>query len=241
MTDIGFSPNFTHLYEIDITPNEATPTRARIGAGITKIDPDPSETVSESEYYDGDGVGSADVTGAKWNISLEGERDYNDPFQNWAASLKFSFGQSRRTHAWITSPNGEVIESEVTVANIKPFGGDANAKATFSCNLYFNGLPKATGTISDTLPDKVEAADVNVNVGATAEISPTVEPTNAPTRCVYAVDDNKVATVSATGLVTGVAEGETEISIKCAAKPSVQKTIKVKVKAAASGASTQKA
>ena len=38
--DIGFAPNHTHLYELDITPFAVKRTFARIGAGIATIDGD---------------------------------------------------------------------------------------------------------------------------------------------------------------------------------------------------------
>ena len=43
--DIGFAPNHTHLYELDITPFAVKRTFARIGAGIATIDGDPSEEI----------------------------------------------------------------------------------------------------------------------------------------------------------------------------------------------------
>lgn len=233
--DIMFAPNYTHLYEADITPTAATPTWARIGRGIQTIEPDGNEEVDQTPYYDGDGGTTSDVTGGQMILSITGHRCYGDPFQDYVASLAFLYGQARRTRVRVTNPDGEVITSEATIANIKGFGanGDANTKGDFEVEIHFDGSPTIDqAPTGDTLPESVTAKAVSVKVKATAAIGATVTPTTASQRCVYAVDDDKVATVDIDGNVTGVAAGKTKVYVKCAAKPSVQVTVDVEVTAA---------
>jgi hypothetical protein len=232
--DIMFAPNYTHLYEIDVTPSAATPTWARVGRGIATIEPDGNEEVDQTGYYDGDGGTSSEVTGGQMILSLTGHRCYGDPFQDYVASLAFIYGQARHTHVRVTNPDGEVVTDDVTLANIKAFGanGDANNKGDFEVEVHFNGSPTVEqAPTGETLPESVSAKAVSVKAGETAAIVATVTPTTASQRCVYAVDDEKVATVDVDGTVTGVAAGDTKVYVKCAAKPSVQATVVVTVTA----------
>jgi hypothetical protein len=233
MTDIGFAPNYTHLYEVDITPDADTPTWARVGAGINKIEPDGNEDVDQSSYYDCDGGKDSQVTGGQMVISVTGHRCYGDPFQDWCASVQLSYGAARRTKMRMTNPDGEVVEANVTVANIKAFGanGEATDKGDFECELQFNGSPTIIEPTGDMLPETVSAQDVSVAVGETATVSPTVTPSAASQRCVFAVADDSIATVSSDGVVTGVKEGETKLSVKAAAKPSAVAVVAVTVTA----------
>lgn len=229
--DIGFAPNYTHLYEVDITPNESSRTWARVGCGIATIEPDGNEEVDQTGYYDGDGGTTSDVTGGQMTISVTGHRVYGDPFQDYCSALSFSYGTARKTKMRVTNPDGEVITSDITIANIKAMAanGDANAKGDFECELHCDGAPTVSAPVGDVLPDTVTASPVAVAVGATSTISPEVLPPTASARCVFAVEDDAIATVDGDGTVTGVKAGTTKLSVKCAAKPSVHAIIDVTV------------
>lgn len=94
------------------------------------------------------------------------------------------------------------------------------------------GKKKATCKITIGTPvKKVEAADVTVTVGGTQNIAATVTPEKATIKTLqYKVKDAKIATVDkATGLVTGVSEGSTQVTIYAADCMKVKKTITVTV------------
>ena len=50
-----FELNYQSLYEINTTPESATATWSRIGAGITSADPSNNESKDQTNYLDGDG------------------------------------------------------------------------------------------------------------------------------------------------------------------------------------------
>lgn len=71
-----------------------------------------------------------------------------------------------------------------------------------------------------TLPIEVTGVEVspktnNLEVDDTRQLNATVEPSNATNKDVtYTSDDDAVATVNASGLVTAVSEGEATITVK---------------------------
>lgn len=72
------------------------------------------------------------------------------------------------------------------------------------------------------------AATVKVNVGSTASISASVAPLDATVKTLtYSSADEKIATVSATGLVKGVAAGTVSITVASVDDPSKTATVKV--------------
>lgn len=82
------------------------------------------------------------------------------------------------------------------------------------------------------LPMRIDVTsdDVSVAEGATVDLEVTVVPDGAFNKDVtYSSSDEAIATVSDTGTVTGVAEGETEITITSDAVGTVQKTVSVTV------------
>ena len=94
------------------------------------------------------------------------------------------------------------------------------------------GKKKATCKITiGTAVKKVEASDVTVTVGGTQNIIATVTPEKATIKTLqYKVKDAKIATVDkATGLVTGVSEGSTQVTIYAADCMKVKKSINITV------------
>ena len=230
---IGFAPNYTYLNELDITPEGPTRTWARLAGGISTIEPDGNEEVAQDPYYDGDGMSSADVTGGQMILSVSGHRKVGDPAQDYVAGLQFAYGESRRTRFRMTGPDGEVVEADVTIANIVGFGanGDANAKSDYEFEIHFNGSPTTTPPSKDSLPESVTVEDVTVEAGKTAAVGEAVAPDTASARCVYEVEDEGVAAMDADGTVRGVKEGTTRAVCKAAAKPSVRAVFSITVTA----------
>lgn len=229
MSDIAFAQNWTNLFFINITPGKAQKTWARIAAGITSASPEGNEEVSQDNYYDGDGMAESEVTGGQLTYEFEGNRKYGDPAQDYIASLLLSYGEARKTDFLWIAPNGDQVEGNATIVEIAPQGGDANSKSDFSFGIHYNGLPTFTAGNADTFPDEINISDIAVDVGTTTEASPTVTPDTAAPGLVFGIDDDEIATVDARGNITGVKAGETELNIKSAVRPSIQKTVKVTV------------
>ena len=229
MADLAFTQNFTHLFEIDVTPDGASRTWARIGAGINSVSWEGNEEVAQDPYYDGDGMAESEVTGGQLVGTFEGNRCYGDPAQDFIASLLMIYGEGRKTSARWTQPNGDVLYGDVTIANISPQGGDPNAKSDFSFELHFNGMPDFTVGDADTFPTAVEVEAVTVTVGESVSAEAAVTPEGASPALVYIVEDDSIATVSSDGMVSGVAQGSTNLMVKSAVKPSIRSTVTVTV------------
>lgn len=242
--DIGFLLNYQHVTLINVNPG-GEPDWAWVGPGIETISAEKSETTSEKYYYDGGGNASKSVTGMAKEYTVEGDRLVGDKFQDWAATLEEAVGSSLETQMRKVNPTGQVIERDVTIHEIianDPTGA-ANENSKFSCKLAANGDPRRVADgMATKLPEAVTAADVEVGVNETAEVKPTVTPEDASAWCLYAIDPagRDIATVDAAGVVVGLKPGETTLTIKCAAKPSAAKQVKVTV-AGASGSGAQPA
>ena len=233
MSDIAFANNYTNLFFLNVAPPGAPKDYARIGAGINKVDWNGNEVVSQDDYYDGDGMSETEVTGGQLVGTFSGHRRYGDRAQDWIARNTINYGESRKTDLLWIAPDGQRLEGKATVANIKTQGGDPKAKSDFSFEAHYNGMPELTPGDASSFPDGISAEAVSVEVGATAPIKVAATPEGASGVCVYGVDDPSVATVDADGVVTGVAPGETEVSVKSAAKPSIRTTVRVTVSEAA--------
>lgn len=232
MSDIAFTLNYTNLYLINTTPGEAEKTWARIGAGINSVDWEGNEEVSQDAYYDGDGLSSSDVTGGQMVGTFEGHRKYGDPAQDYIASTLLDYGDGRKTDFRWIAPDGQILEGEVTIANVKPQGGDPNAKSDFGFELHFNGMPAYEAGDAAEFPEAVTCSAVTVKIGASTAAGATVTPSGASPALVYGIEDDSVATVDAEGNVKGVKAGKTKLSIKSAVKPVVTATCDVTVSAA---------
>lgn len=231
MLDIAFAQNWTNLYELNINPGGA-PTWARIGAGISDVDPEGNETTSDDAYYDGEGMASSDVTGGQLTISFSGHRKFGDPAQDFIASLAYEYGEARKTDFRWTTPDGDVIEGEATLANIKTQGGAANDKQTFSFDVRFNGAPTYTPGDATTFPEEITLEAVTVEVGKETQATATVTPTNASPAVLFGIEDDEIADVTSDGKVIGLKEGTTRLSVKSAVKPTVRAEVEVTVTAA---------
>ena len=232
MSDIGFAPNYTNLYLLNITPDASEPTWGYIGPGISSAETNDDEETDDTAYYDGGGVSGQDVTGVTAGYSFSGNRKYGDPVQDYVTSLRLQTGEGRKTQLRHIAPNGELFEGNVTIQNITVNGGDANDKGTFGFDAMFDGIPTFGAGTKTKMPESVTAQDVSVTVGSTSSVSPSVTPSTASAQCVYAVQDDSVATVDMEGNVKGVKEGTTKLSVKCVARPSVVFVVTVTVTAA---------
>lgn len=234
-SDLGFARNYANALEINITPEEASPTWAILSRGITEIAPSPNESTEDKDYYDGYGTPTTDVTSTQIQYEVTGDRCYGDPAQDFIASRALETGDGRKTQFRHTSPNGDTIEGDCTLLNLTPNSGQGGASAlgAFSCTIATAGAPtfKPGGKLK--LPEQVTAEAVTVNVGGTKAIAANVTPAEANGKCFFASGDTDVATVGSDGNVTGVKEGTCKVVVRCASKPSVMCEVEVTVEAAA--------
>ena len=112
---MSFPLNFQDLYEIDITPDEASSTWARLGAGLTSADPNNNDSIDQSNYLDGDGYGSSDVIGAQMTIGFSGHRVVGDTAQDWIKSIQYELGEGRKTTFRMYDAEGNKVEKACTV------------------------------------------------------------------------------------------------------------------------------
>lgn len=234
--DIGSAKNYQYINEINTTPNGDAPTWAWFGPGIKNISSETNETTSEDYFFDGGGDAETSVDGKARSYTVTGVRRIGDPAQEYVASLDEETGDALLTQYRVTDPTGKVIERDVTVHEIKANDptGDANARTDFSCKLSCAGKPRIIKESDGrALPEAVAAQAVSVEVGATATVGATVTPSDASQRILCAVENPKFAEVTPDGTVTGLAAGETTITVRAASKPSVMKQVKLTVTEAA--------
>lgn len=113
----------------------------RLATKIQTITPSANETTNNNSYYDGEGFGSTEVTGKRYQLACSGQRYVGNPAQDYIASKQFAIGQALHCRViWVQ--NGQAIVSEATLTNIVATGGEASANQTFSCTIEFNGKPR---------------------------------------------------------------------------------------------------
>lgn len=229
---LAFAPNYNHSIEIDITPNATEPTWAYALYGMTSCDPTPNETTSDDEYYHNLGHTETEVEKVDWTIALSGHRYYGDPAQDFVVSRVNETGAGRKTNYRWTQPDGTYMEGKCTLRDIKPGMGDPSNKGNFSYTIAVNTIDEYEIGDKLLLPEGVTATDKNVTVGGTVAAAASVTPAGASQKCFYAIEDESVATVDADGTITGVAAGETTLTIKAASKPSVVRQVDVTVASA---------
>lgn len=140
----GFLLQSKNKLEINTTPNEAEETWEVLASGISSMEPDPNEEIAQDNYFDGDGFGESDVTGAQLILSVDGHRNYGDPAQDYVYSLQMELGPARRTDFRLTLPDGSAFEGPCTIANITGPGGEAGEKGAISFEIHFAGKPTYT-------------------------------------------------------------------------------------------------
>ena len=141
---MSFALNFMDLHEINITPNAASPTWARLGSGLSSADPSTNENIDQTQYLDDDGFGTSAVIGAQKTIAFSGHRELGNAAQDFIASVQHQLGNSRLTTYRYTDADGTKLQAPCTIANIEIGGGDAGAKKEISFEIHLNGRPTET-------------------------------------------------------------------------------------------------
>lgn len=234
---LDFAPNYNHVIELDITPGETYRTWEYALYGATNCDPTPNETSSDETYYHNLGSTETEITAVSWAIAITAHRCYGNKLQDFIAGLVNSTGKMRKTNYRWTWPDGTYLEGTCTISGIKPGMGAPNDKGDFQYTISINTIDVHEEPGNNLLPDgiTVSPANITVAVEGTTEPTVTVTPSGANQKCHYAIGDEEVATIDADGVITGVAAGETTLTIKAASMPSVVKQVAVKVTGSGGG------
>lgn len=238
---LDFTPNYANIIEIDVDPNGDKPEWAYALEGIEECTPDSEEATEEMDTYEMLGGTEKVVTKVKPSLTMSGKRKYGSKAQDFIQSRALKTSTDRKTKYRWTQPDGTRLTGICTLTDLKPGSGmgKSSDNSAFSYKMDMNTWEEDITNRSSIMPEAVTAKDVTVKVGATANAETTITPDNTNPYCHYFIEDDEIATVNSDGVVTGVAEGETTMTIKCAAKPSIVTQVKVTVTAAAVAASTK--
>lgn len=230
---LDFAPNYTHIIELDITPNAPTRNFQYALRGITECVPESDETTNEDIYYHNLGKTETEVESVAISLAMTGHRMYGDPVQDFVQSLATQAGKARKTNFRWTHPDGTTFIGQCTLTELVPGSGmgEANAKGEFTYRININTFTEEYPSLNMT-PETITCEDVTVNEEEVSAANAQVLPAKANQKCHYAIEDTTIATVDADGNVTGVAEGTTQMTIKAASKPLVVKQVTVTVSAA---------
>lgn len=143
MDKMEFYQNYLTVYEIGEDEKSLLP----IEYGIEKVDPNFTEEKDEKSYWSDKGGSTVTTQGIKIDFAFSGDRAYGAPDQEYIRS-KLLDANDRKCYFKVTEADGKILEGLATIIDVKPFGGDANAKAEFSFGVSFSGMPK------ETIPEK---------------------------------------------------------------------------------------
>ena len=149
--------NWVNKLEIDTNGGKDPATDAEAAAwanlfeGITGMTPAGNETADTQAFWSDKGFSETDITGKRVTFAITGQRVVGDAAQDFVASRFLSMGDALRTLVKWTDQGGNTITSSCTLTAIVPFGGNANARQTFSFTLSLNGYPilGTSGTNND--------------------------------------------------------------------------------------------
>lgn len=148
MADKEFVLNFKNKYFLDTSGGaDGAEVWSPLAAGIQNVSWAGNEVIDQSQYYDGGGLASTEVTGGQWVASVSGHRVIGDAAQDFVFGLMLEYGAKRKTKLKWERPDGKTVTADVTIANIADAAGDANAKDSISFEIHCNGAPTKTDTV----------------------------------------------------------------------------------------------
>ncbi len=193
-----------------------------------------------------------------FNTTLVGETTTTDAYVEYTADLSSYAGQQGYiaihhfnctdqyylyvddfglygTENWV-SVNPNPTDATTTLTGLQPNTGYEWQVQGINCDGN-GGTTEWSAVATFTTPEipavpveSITASDINLLIGATATITPTVLPADATNPVVtYTSADATIATVDANGLVTGIAAGNTTITIAATDGSGVSTTINVTV------------
>lgn len=140
--------NYETKAEINITPDGEAPTWESVGALIKNMSQSLNEVLYQATYWENEGWGSTEVTGAQMTLTLTGDVKPGDKACDYLLSDKvlYGLGQARKTHLRLTKGKKSIIWP-VTLANITPAYGDSGTVNALTVTVHGNGRP----TISEVV------------------------------------------------------------------------------------------
>lgn len=194
-----------------------------LAAGTSKgFDFSPNSVTSDAD--DTKGYVENIVTNADFTISFEGEVRRNDKLDQYGVGRLIKYFNTeiqaaRQPTLWVRMEFGPVTFIGYMLINALSSDGGTNDIITFSTE--FKVAAADTIQVVDT-DDSVSATGVTVTpattsvvVGATRQLTGTVLPADATDKSgTWTTSDATKATVSSTGLVTGVGAGTATITFK---------------------------
>lgn len=182
------------------------------------------ETATTEKYYIKGVVKSVNTSGVAsfGNINIDmidegNEKDVFIAFQVYYQNKKFT----AETAALVTE--GATVVVYGAVMNYKGNTPETVGKGAASVMSVTAGAPvAATGVKANE--------SLEVKVGKTVKINATVEPSNATDKALtYTSEDTKTATVSDTGVVTGVAVGSTKVIVSLTSNSAIKAEVAINV------------
>lgn len=203
----------------DVVPQESE--WKALAAGTSKgWDFSPNTVTSDAD--DGGGYVESIITNADFTISFEGEVRKNDRLDQYGIGrfIKYFAGElsaRRQPGIWVRMEYGPVTFQGYMVVTALSSDGGTNDIVTFSTEFKVGDSSTIQVLDSDeTVPATgvtVTPATTSIAVGATRQLTGTVQPTNATDRTgVWTTSDATKASVSSTGLVTGEAAGTATVT-----------------------------
>lgn len=194
-----------------------------LAAGTSKgFDFSPNSVTSDAD--DTKGYVENIVTNADFTISFEGEVRRNDKLDQYGVGRLIKYFNTeiqaaRQPTLWVRMEFGPITFQGYMLINALSSDGGTNDIITFSTE--FKVAAADTIQVVDT-DDSVPATGVTVTpattsvvVGTTRQLTGTVLPADATDKSgTWTTSDATKATVSSTGLVTGVAAGTATITFK---------------------------
>lgn len=140
-----FLVNYGVSLQIDIDPT-GTPTLTEMGDGFDNIEEVLNEILNQYFFLNKGGFGKTHVTGMQPVWKLTGVRKRADAAQNYIFSKKYKMLEERETDLVITYIDGiegtvVMTFSDVTIANVKEFGGQSTDGAAITVDFHTSGEP----------------------------------------------------------------------------------------------------
>lgn len=138
-------PVYKYEAEIDITPEAASRTWAKLCAGFNNISEAMNETVQQYFFLCGKGQAVNYVTGMAPSMTFAGVRVVGDAAQDYIFGQKYELMSKRDTHFRLTrtAENGTktIISANVTFSNLSDVSGGTTDGSAISVEMRFNGAP----------------------------------------------------------------------------------------------------
>jgi hypothetical protein len=140
------NPVYDDGFWIGVSATTATPpvwTYAKLCEGVKTVNENSNEQNQQAYYLCGHGGAHNEITGMAPQYDFECDRVEGDDAQDYIASLKYTFGEARKTSFKIVE-HGKQIVADATIGNIVTFGGNAIELDKLNFSILVNGIPTVT-------------------------------------------------------------------------------------------------